>query len=45
MDDVWTIEGCSIFSPDRLVAIRHVLEEVGPVIVEHWSNLDRNEVT
>ena len=39
MDDAgeWSAEGRNILSPDRLAAIRRVLEEVGPVIVEHWS--------
>jgi hypothetical protein len=32
----WTADGRNILSPDRLAAIRRVLEEVGPVIVEHW---------
>jgi hypothetical protein len=38
MDDgnEWSVEGRNILSPDRLAAIRSVLEEVGPVIVKHW---------
>lgn len=36
MNDDWTIDGRSITSTDRLSAIRAVLENVGPVIVEHW---------
>jgi hypothetical protein len=38
MDDgrEWSREGHNILSPERLAAIRHVLENVGPVIVEHW---------
>jgi hypothetical protein len=34
--DEWSAEGSNILSPDRLEAIRRVLEEVGPVILEHW---------
>jgi hypothetical protein len=38
MDDgrEWTADGRSILAPDRLAAIRRVLDEVGPVVVEHW---------
>jgi hypothetical protein len=38
MDDTenWSHEGRNILTPDRLAAIRHALEESGPVIVEHW---------
>lgn len=38
MDDRngWTAEGRNILSPDRLATIRRVLEDKGPVIVEHW---------
>ncbi len=36
MDEEWSTEGRNIMSPDRLSAIRDVLENVGPVIVEHW---------
>jgi hypothetical protein len=38
MDDgrEWSMEGRNILSEDRLAAIRHILETVGPVIVEHW---------
>ena len=32
----WSLEGRNILSADRLAAIRNVLENVGPVIVEHW---------
>ena len=32
----WTNEGASIVSPDNLAKIRHVLEHVGCLIVEHW---------
>jgi hypothetical protein len=32
----WSSEGRNIMSPDRLSAIRDVLETVGPVVVEHW---------
>jgi hypothetical protein len=32
----WTADGSNILAPDALAAIRHVLENVGPVIVEHW---------
>ena len=34
--DGWSTDGRNIFSPDRLSAIRKVIEEIGPVIVEHW---------
>lgn len=34
--DEWSAEGRNILSPDRLACIRHILENVGPVIVEHW---------
>lgn len=38
MDDgnEWSTEGRNILSPDRLSAVRDVLKNVGPVIVEHW---------
>src|SRR5262245_58093973 len=38
MDDgrEWSMEGRNILSEGRLGAIRHVLENVGPAIVEHW---------
>ena len=38
MDDgpEWTADSRNILLPDRLAAIRRVLEEVGPVVVEHW---------
>lgn len=32
----WIAEGASIVSPDNLARIRHVLEHVGCIIVEHW---------
>lgn len=32
----WSTTGRNILSPDRLAAIRKVLEDKGPVIVEHW---------
>lgn len=32
----WSAEGQNILSPDRLAAIRKVLEDKGPVILEHW---------
>jgi len=32
----WSAEGRNILSPERMAAIRKVLEEKGPVIVEHW---------
>ena len=32
----WSKDGRSITSEDRLAAIRQVLEDTGPVIVEHW---------
>ena len=32
----WSTEGGNILSPDRLAAIRKVLEDKGPVILEHW---------
>ena len=33
--DGWSAAGPSILAPDRLAAIRRVLEDKGPVIVEH----------
>lgn len=32
----WTTEGRNILSPNRLAALRNELENVGPVIMEHW---------
>ena len=32
----WSTEGRNILSADRLTAIREILENVGPAIVEHW---------
>ena len=32
----WTTDGRNILSPERLAALRDVLEHAGPVIVEHW---------
>jgi hypothetical protein len=32
----WGTDGSSISSPDSLAKIRHVLEHVGSIIVEHW---------
>lgn len=33
--DDWSVDGRNILTPDRLEAIRRVLEDVGPVIIEH----------
>jgi len=33
--DRWTIDGEKISSPDKLIAIRTVLEKEGPVVLEH----------
>jgi hypothetical protein len=35
-ENEWSKDGPDIASPDRLASIRHVLENVGPIIVEHW---------
>ena len=32
----WSAEGRNILGEDRMSAIRKVLEDKGPVIVEHW---------
>ena len=32
----WSADGRNILSTDRMAAIRKVLEDKGPVIVEHW---------
>jgi hypothetical protein len=32
----WSTDGRNILSADRMAAVRKVLEEKGPVIVEHW---------
>jgi hypothetical protein len=34
--DGWNSEGSKITAPDKLEAVRHNLENQGPVIVEHW---------
>ena len=34
--NVWSAEGRNILKPDQLGAIRRVLDDEGPVIVEHW---------
>src|SRR5271169_1676997 len=34
--DEWTTDGAKITAPENLQAIRMVLEEKGPIIVEHW---------
>ena len=35
-NDDWSTEGRNILSPDRLAKIAQELENVGPVILEHW---------
>jgi hypothetical protein len=32
----WSTEGRNILSAERMSAIRKVLEEKGPIIIEHW---------
>jgi hypothetical protein len=32
----WSTDGRNILSADRMEAVRKVLEDKGPVIVEHW---------
>jgi hypothetical protein len=32
----WSAEGRNILSAERMEAVRKVLEDKGPVIVEHW---------
>ena len=34
--DGWTTQGRKITDPECLEAIRKVLDEEGPVVVEHW---------
>ena len=34
--DLWSVGGERINTPENLRAIRKVLEDVGPIIVEHW---------
>jgi hypothetical protein len=34
--DDWVAAGAKINTPENLQSIRQVLEEVGPIIVEHW---------
>jgi hypothetical protein len=34
--DDWTPNGSKINAPEKLHAIRHVLEHEGPIIVQHW---------
>lgn len=34
--DEWTTDGSRITDPQHLDTIRKTLEDVGPVIVEHW---------
>ena len=34
--DEWHTDGRSILAPDNLQRIRDVLEQKGPIIVEHW---------
>jgi hypothetical protein len=34
--DEWTREGRKITDAEKLEAIRRTLDEIGPVIVEHW---------
>lgn len=35
-DDEWSPEGAKVTSPENLESIRKVLEEKGPIILEHW---------
>ena len=32
----WTKDGDSILAPERLTQIHRVLDDVGPIIVQHW---------
>jgi hypothetical protein len=32
----WSTDGRNILSEDRLATLRKILDDVGPVIVEHW---------
>ena len=34
--DRWSGEGSKITSPEKLAAIRSVLETEGPIVVKHW---------
>jgi len=34
--DEWSTEGAKIATPENLAAIRRVLEDEGPIILEHW---------
>jgi hypothetical protein len=34
--DNWTLDGEKITSPEKLSTIQKVLENEGPIIVEHW---------
>jgi hypothetical protein len=34
--DGWTTDGAKITAPETLTAIRRVLEDDGPIVVEHW---------
>jgi hypothetical protein len=34
--DEWSLEGAKIIAPENLAAIQMVLEEKGPIILEHW---------
>jgi hypothetical protein len=35
-DDEWVAEGSIITSPDNLKIIQKIIEEEGPIIVQHW---------
>jgi hypothetical protein len=32
----WSLDGRNILSPERMATIQKVLEDVGPIILEHW---------
>jgi endo-alpha-1,4-polygalactosaminidase (GH114 family) len=34
--DDWTVNGPNIMDPEKLERIRRTLEQIGPIIVEHW---------
>jgi hypothetical protein len=34
--DGWSVDGAKISAPENLEAIRTILGEKGPIIVEHW---------